>query len=248
MMSDGRYGRVNSILNGQEKMGTEDRIKERYQGERGREYHGEKRLIPERAFSWVSNHRLEKIAPHVKPKDVVMEYGVGFGWNIAKLDCQKRMGFDLSKHLAPTLEREGIEFVSDTLALEDHSVDVMVCHHVLEHVPTPIDVLVEIRRLLTKNGKLLLFVPYDKERRYQRYDPQEPNHHLYAWNVQTLGNLVNDSGYTIVSSGVRRFGYDRFAANWAQRLGIGESGFRFIRGVVHALKPALEVSIIAIPR
>jgi SAM-dependent methyltransferase len=229
-------------------MGTEDRIKERYRGDLGREYHGKKREIPERAFPWVTNLRLEKIAPHVKSTDVVMEYGVGFGWNIAKLECQKRLGFDLAQHLAPLLEREGIAFVPDTSDLADHSVDVMVCHHVLEHVPTPIDVLAEMRRLLKNGGKLLLFVPYEKEKRYRRYDPQEPNHHLYAWNVQTLGNLVNDCGYEIARCGIRRFGYDRFAANWAQRLGLGESGFRFIRGAVHTWKPAQEVFIIAIPR
>ncbi|MES9944233.1 MAG: methyltransferase domain-containing protein [Candidatus Thiodiazotropha sp.] len=227
-------------------MNTEDQIKERYQGDQGREYHGKKREIPENAFPWVTQLRYEKIAPQVKPTDVVMEYGVGFGWNIARLNCQKRLGYDLAQHLAPLLDKQGIEFVPDTSMLLDHSVDVMVCHHVLEHVPAPIEVLTEIRRLLKKDGRLLLFVPYEKEVRYQKYDPLEPNHHLYAWNVQTLGNLVSDCGFDIVSGGVRRFGYDRFAANWADRLGLGESGFRFIRRVVHSLKPAKEVSIMAV--
>jgi SAM-dependent methyltransferase len=228
-------------------MGTEDQIKERYQGEQGRKYHGKKREIPDQAFSWVTNLRREKISPQVKPTDVVMEYGVGYGWNIAKLACNKRLGYDLAEHLAPLLEREGIQFITNTSELTDQSVDVMVCHHVLEHVPTPIEVLREIRRLLKADGKLLLFVPYEKEKRYCNYDPQEPNHHLYAWNVQTLGNLVNDCGYKIISSGVRRFGYDRFAANLAQRLRFSESGFRIIRSALHTLKPAYEISIIAIP-
>ena len=34
---------------------------------------------------------------------------------------------------------------------------------------------------------------------------------------------LDGCGYEIASSGVRRFGYDRFAANWAQWLGLGES-------------------------
>ncbi|MEW8062525.1 MAG: hypothetical protein AB2797_05370, partial [Candidatus Thiodiazotropha sp.] len=109
-------------------------------------------------------------------------------------------------------------------------------------------VLAEIRRLLKKDGRLLLFVPYEKEKRYRKYDPQEPNHHLYAWNVQTLGNLVDDCGFEITSGAVRRFGYDRFAANWAQRLGFGESGFRLIRWAAHTLKPAQEVFMVASPR
>lgn len=229
-------------------MNTEDRIKERYQGDQGRDYHGKKREIPDGAFPWVTQLRFEKIAPHVRPTDVVMEYGVGFGWNIARLSCRKRLGYDLAGHLEPLLGKQGIEFVPDTSTLEDDSVDVMVCHHVLEHVPSPIEVLAEIRRLLKKDGKLLLFVPYEKEKCYRTYDPREPNHHLYSWNVQTLGNLVNDCGFEIATSGVRRFGYDRFAANWAHRLGLGEAGFRFIRGAVHTLKPAQEVAITATPK
>ncbi|MBT2968373.1 MAG: class I SAM-dependent methyltransferase [Candidatus Thiodiazotropha sp. (ex Ctena orbiculata)] len=228
-------------------MATEDRIKQRYQGELGREYHGKKREIPDEAFPWVAKLRYEKIAPQVRSSDVVMEYGVGFGWNIARLDCQQRLGFDLAQHLEPLLSSQGIEFVPDTSTLADRSVDVMVCHHVLEHVPSPVEVLAEIRRLLKQDGKLLLFVPYEKERRYRSYDPREPNHHLYAWNVQTLGNLVSDCGFDVAASGVRRFGYDRFAANWAQRLGLGESGFRLIRGIVHSVKPAQEVAIVASP-
>jgi SAM-dependent methyltransferase len=146
------------------------------------------------------------------------------------------------------LSKLGIEFVPDTSTLSHHSVDVMVCHHVLEHVPSPLDVLSEIHRLLKKDGKLLLFVPYEKENRYRKYDPKEPNHHLWAWNVQTLGNLVNDCGFEIATSGIRRFGYDRFAANLADRLRLGELGFRLIRGLVHTLKPAQEIFILATPR
>ncbi|MCU7946690.1 MAG: class I SAM-dependent methyltransferase [Candidatus Thiodiazotropha sp. (ex Cardiolucina cf. quadrata)] len=228
-------------------MNTEELIKERYQGDQGRKYHGKKREIPENAFPWVAQLRYEKIAPYVGSRDVVMEYGVGFGWNIAKLDCAKRLGFDLAQHLEPMVSKQGIEFVPDTSQLEDHCIDVLVCHHVLEHVPSPIDVLAEINRLLKSDGLLLLFVPYEKEKRYRMYDPAEPNHHLYAWNVQTLGNLVSDAGFTIESGKILRFGYDRFAAKWANKMGMGERGFRLIRSMVHLFKPANKVSIVAKP-
>lgn len=58
---------------------------------------------------------------------------------------------------------------------------VLICHHVLEHVPVPTEALTEIRRLLHPQGQLLLRVPYEPERRYRRFDPNEPNHHRYSW-------------------------------------------------------------------
>jgi hypothetical protein len=91
----------------------------------------------------------------------------------------------------------------------------------------------------------LLFVPYERERRYRSYHPGESNHHLYSWNVQTLGNLIEDMGFKVMTAGIQKFGYDRFAAVLADRLGLGESGFRLIRISLHLLRPAFEVRIAA---
>ena len=107
------------------------------------------------------------------------------------------------------------------------------------------EILKEIKRMLRKNGKLLLFVPFEKERRYRHFNPGEPNHHLYSWNVQTMGNLVIDMGFTIMQGNIREFGYDRFAAVRAVKLGLGQTGYRLIRKIIHLIKPASEVRIIA---
>jgi hypothetical protein len=90
-----------------------------------------------------------------------------------------------------------------------------------------------------------LFVPYEKERRRRHYDSKETDHHLYSWNVQTLGNLVADIGFKVLEGKLGRFGYDRFAAVWASRFGLGESGFRALRRTVHILKPMFEVRVVA---
>jgi hypothetical protein len=63
--------------------------------------------------------------------------------------------------------------------------------------------------------------------------------------VQTLANLVTDCGWTVEDAGVGRFGYDRFAAKMTTRLKLCYHGFRTIRALVHLLKPALEVRLVA---
>ena len=100
--------------------------------------------------------------------------------------------------------------------------------------------------MLCVNGKLLLYVPLEKEAKYHRFDANEPNHHLYSWNVQTLGNLVTEAGFKVIEAGVGEFGYDRFASVWAQRLRIGESGFRLLRRLIQIVKPMREVRIVAV--
>lgn len=216
-----------------------------YQGQEGRAYHETKRGIPTRAHPWVSRLRAEKIRPHIRPTDRVFEYGVGSGWNLAQLNCAEKIGSDVSDFLREELEKHGIRFVASPREVADASADAIICHHVLEHVPNPPESLAEMKRILKPGGKLLLFVPFEKERRYRQFDPSEPNHHLYSWNVQTLANLVTDCGWTVEDAGVGRFGYDRFAAKMTVRLKLCYHGFRTIRALAHLLKPALEVRLVA---
>jgi SAM-dependent methyltransferase len=226
-------------------MDFEDKAKQWYTGECGKAYQDTKRSIPRKAYPWVAKLRMEKISPYVRPDDCVLEYGVGTGWNLAQLNCKQKLGFDVYERLESVVGDHGIEFIKDINTVPHESVDVVVCHHVLEHVPVPHQVLKEIGRLLCPDGKLLLFVPFEKEKRYRYYDPMEPNHHLYSWNVQTSGNLVGEVGFRVEKAGVGRFGYDRFAAAWAECLHLNEPAFRLIRRLVHLIAPAMEVRIVA---
>jgi SAM-dependent methyltransferase len=217
-----------------------------YQGEAGRRYQENKRGIPDSALPWVTRLRAEKFLAYISEKDVVLEYGVGFGWNLAALPCKRKIGFDVADFLEPAVRALGIEFVTETKSLPDGCANVLICHHTLEHVPDPPAVLAEIRRLLVPGGRLLLFVPLEQESKYHQYNPDEPNHHLYSWNTQTLGNLVKEMGFQIAGAGTGEYGYARFAAALAAKLGIGERGFRLARRFLLTVKPIREVRIVAI--
>ena len=224
----------------------EDKARRRYEGNQGQQYHQTKRAIPDPAFPWVARLRAAKIAAHVRPSDVVLEFGVGLGWNLAELNCARKIGIDVGAFLEPALRRRGIEFVLDPSLVPDGSVDVVICHHALEHAWQPAGVLNSILRLLKEGGHLLVFVPYEKERRFRRFDPAEPNHHLYSWNVQTLGNLVAEAGFKVAAAALRPFGQERFAAIWASRLRLGERGFRLLRWLANSIKHEREVRVTAI--
>ncbi len=208
-------------------------------------YHDPLLKIPEPCWRWISRLRAAKTASWLKNIPKILEFGVGSGWNLAAVPVSERLGFDIGRHLKPVVEARGILFLDDTAQIEDASLPAVLCHHCLEHVPDPHAILSQIGTWLQPGGLLLLYVPFETERRYRNFDPAEINHHLFSWNVQSLGNLVTAHGYEIIAARTRRFGYERRAALLAHRWGLGEVGFRLLNRLALWLWRAEEVELIA---
>lgn len=228
---------------------TADRAAAAYRGDAGRAYHEDKRGVPARALPWVHRLRAAKFRRWVPAGAAVFELGVGAGWNLAALGCARRLGCDATDNPAvlAALAALGIERVETTAAVPDAWADVALCHHTLEHLPEPAGALRELARVLKADGRLVVHVPWDREWRYARFRPDDPNHHLHGWNAQSLGNLLTVTGWRLEEIRVRRYGRDRFAARLAAALPLGEAGFRALRGISVALAPLYEVEAVARP-
>jgi SAM-dependent methyltransferase len=198
---------------------AEDRARAVYRGAAGNTYF---KTLDGDAFTQavVARERARKVQPHVRSDDRVLEYGVGGGYNLRFVRCRERWGYDLNEAGRDACVDAGIRFVTDPGALTPASFDVVVCHHVLEHVPDPMRTIQELETLARPGGTVLIFVPFETRRRYREHRPDDPNHHLFSWNVQSLGNLLSRSGLHLDTIGVRAFSYERRLAPLA-RLGTG---------------------------
>ncbi len=211
-----------------------------YSKEFGSTYHGARRLSP-KLETWISKVRAEKIGPHIRPTDRVLEYGVGFGWNLAEIPCAEKVGFDLTPALKGSSEAKGIRFVNDEACLQPSGFDVVLCHHVLEHVPHPKDCLERLQLFLRPGGRLLLFVPFERETKYRHFSLSDRAHHLYSWTPRSLRTLASLAHTTVHSLEVLRFRFDRFAALLAAKLKGGFLLYRFCRAVGQYAAPEYEL-------
>jgi SAM-dependent methyltransferase len=131
--------------------------------------------------------------------------------------------------LGDSVKAKGIRFISNDVALDANHFDVVLCHHVLEHVSRPLASLQRIKELLRTGGKLLLFVPFERESRFRRYRADNRAHHLYSWTKASLEKLVSTAGFEILSMELQKFRFDRAAAIIAKRLFGGLRLYRFLR-------------------
>lgn len=222
----------------------EQNVKNHYLKDRGAAYHLEKRKLSPERVPWVARLRAEKLQRFVNPSDTVFEYGVGAGWNLISLQCASKHAYDVSTLNKSSLERQGISFHENEDQLPRDIFDVVICHHVLEHVPYPGTTLCALRELLRDGGRLVLVVPQEFQHR-PVYNPLDREGHLYTWTPQTLGNLVDRCGYEVEEMQVLWTGYDRFAAELAGRLKLPEVGFRLLRRAAQVARKSYEIVLCA---
>ena len=99
-----------------------------------------------------------------------------------------------------------------------------------------------MQQLLSPGGRLLLFVPFEINRRYRRYVPGDRNHHLFSWNALTCGNLVTAVGLAVEQVSIRPYGYQQRLAMLAK---FGMPWYRLALWVAVRLRPCAEIQIVA---
>lgn len=165
-----------------------------YRGTEGRDYFCR---FPDARVDILGRCFQSKMRHWIRPEDHIFEYGVGSGRNLLVLDVASKAGYDVSETARAMARQAGIA-VYDTLeSIPRGHYTVVVCHHVLEHVASPLDTLRLLRELLKPNGRLILTVPLEGNQRALIPHDRDPDHHLYCWNPTTLRNLAGAAEFSV---------------------------------------------------
>ena len=128
---------------------------------------------------------------------------VDLGWEALGIDIDPQ----LIKH---GREQLGVDLRSTTLleaGLPDTAFDFIRLRDVIEHLPNPYDILLEIRRLLAPHGVVLIVTPNEnglptrarlllgKER--NRVATVPPPHHLHGFEPSTLQRILERAGLSV---------------------------------------------------
>jgi SAM-dependent methyltransferase len=154
------------------------------------------------AHEWLLAHRRSIFAPWVRAQDAVLEFGPKDRWNLEAVNAARKLTC-APKVDRSSLQNAGVTIFDSLQEVPDGVADLVICYNVLEYELEPRDIIVELKRTLSPTGYLSIHVLYDPAFRNPKLD--QVAEHYFSWNVQTLGNLAVDCGFTFVQGGVYRY-------------------------------------------
>ncbi len=159
---------------------------------------------PEAALRFQKALRAAELSPGERLLDIGAKWG-GLG------ECARSLGLKVDYtglELNEDNIRKAVELgldvreanASESLPIDDHEYDCVVCLELLEHLPAPIGLLGEIRRVLKPDGRAVLSVPnpYSWVEIYRElFRRPDPEGHLNSFPTPIMENLLALAGLRI---------------------------------------------------
>jgi SAM-dependent methyltransferase len=150
------------------------------------------RFIPE----WMGRAR-------IKRNQAILEVGSGFGHRAIAM---RQAGFRNVTGIDPFIAEErrlvhGVEILKKEIHQLDSSFDLVMLHHVLEHLPDQQSTLRHIARILRPGGTVLIRIPiasYAWRKYGVHWFQLDAPRHFYIHTLASFKRLAAESGFTIV--------------------------------------------------
>lgn len=133
----------------------------------------------------------------------ILDIGAGLGWFLDAVKVEKRGYIEISPYCLKRLYEKGIFAYSSLEELKhNHVWDVVVMHHVIEHLSDPIQAICHVHRLLKRGGYLILGTPDFASPCAKRFGDKyrmlhDPTHRS-LFTLESMHRFLRDHGFTIL--------------------------------------------------
>jgi len=159
------------------------------------------------------------------PGGRVLDIGCGLGWLLSALDPEwAKYGIEVSDYAASRARRYGDIFSGPLLDYPDGAprFDLVVMHHVIEHMEDPVGNILKVQELLKPGGNLILGTPdFDSgcARRFgTNYRLLHDPTHISLFSCDSMHRFLRDHGFTISRVDYPYFETRHFTPENLQRL------------------------------
>lgn len=146
---------------------------------------------------------------HAQPGGRLLEIGCGNGAALQLMQQKgwRVIGLDFDEGAVSNARSKGLDVRHGQLsaqAFADESFDAVVMSHVIEHVPSPAELLAECRRILKKGGVLVALTPNADSSVHRHYGRNwrglEAPRHLQIFTPKSLASIAGSAGYAHVET------------------------------------------------
>jgi len=135
----------------------------------------------------------------------ILDVGCGPGWLLSALKGKWiKYGIEPSIAARENARKRGIVIRDAIQYFASESVDFAICYHVIEHLPNPFHVVVDIYRVLRKGGGFLLGTPDFGCPCAKRFGPNyrmlhDPTHRS-LFTLESATRMVRDAGFQVLDT------------------------------------------------
>lgn len=132
----------------------------------------------------------------------VLDFGSGPGWLLGAIDAPCKTAVEIAPQACERLFLEGYLLRSDLADVDTHSQDVVIAHHVFEHLADPLYHLTHCRRVLKHDGLFVLATPDFASPCAMRFGPRyrmlhDPTH-CSLFTLESCSRMLRDWGFEII--------------------------------------------------
>lgn len=154
--------------------------------------------------SFTLKNKLKIIEQFQPNKGSLLDIGAGTGHflDLAQKNNWKVKGIEPNDGAKKIASQKGISFIENVQSLESNSFDVITMWHVLEHVYDLEEQIEQLKRILKKDGTLIIAVPnfhsYDAKYYKQFWAAFDVPRHLWHFSKKSIKKLFQDKNMEVV--------------------------------------------------